>query len=119
MIIEFEVDENLFQNPYNFEFADDEFIDFVFNTRYNYETENIEYDVISGPMADGFVNIAMSLYKRIKCDSVKKIVKWNYRLPFNKHRQIVIKSQEICDTISIRRVVTLKGDVLYEQEKKS
>ena len=117
VIIEYEIDENLFKHTYHFSSANDAFIDFVFNTRYNYMDEHIPYDVITGPMADGYVDNAMQLYRLFTFEVIKQLVKWNYKLPFNKHRQVAIKNQQICDKIVIRKVTNLKGDVIYEQKQ--
>ncbi len=117
VIIEFEIDECLFDNPHCFDTVDDDFIDFTFDTRFHYWDERIDYDAIIGPMADGLVSIAMKLFRLFPRNVVKRFVKWNYRLPFNKHRQVAIKSQRLCDMIVIRKATNLKGDVLYEKEE--
>lgn len=117
VLIKFEVDESLFSNKKIFPVKNDEFLEFVFNMRYNYLNEQCSYDVIEGPMADGYVDGMMSLHKKYPKIFSKRLVKACYNLPFNMHKQIVIKSQEICDKITVLSVTTLKGDVLYEKKE--
>ena len=117
VLIKLEIDENLFKNKLVFNKRNKKFIDFVFDTRKNYLNENLPYDVIIGFMADGTVDILMSFYLEHENALTAKFVKWCYKLPFNLHRQIVIKSQELCDKITILEVTNLKGDVIYEQKE--
>ena len=117
VIIKFEIDENKFRNVLEFKERNADFIDFVFHTRLNYLKENLPYDVIIGYMADGTVDNLMMFYLKHKSKLAEKFVKWCYKLPFNLHRQIVIKSQSLCDEIIIKKVENLKGDVIYESKE--
>ena len=124
VLIKIEIDEKCFCDEFVFEKKNGKWVDFVFDTRYNYLNENIPYKIIIGPMADGAVDSLMQVYKKnennrsqIMNKLLKHIIKFCYRLPFNMHRQIVIKDQAICNKIEIVRATTLKGDVIYEQKK--
>ncbi len=116
VVIAFEIDERLFVNKKEFGEKDKEFKDFVFDTRLNCKTENIPFDVVEGPMADGFVDYIMSLYKLFRFDFIKRFVKAMYGLPFNRHKQIVLKTQELCDQIHILEVRDSEGRLLYVQK---
>ena len=117
ILIKCELDESLIKHPKYIYDRDDEFIDFVFAVRENYLSENLTYDFIRGPMADGNVDSLMTLYRRHKNIIVKWYVRWCYKLPFNMHEQIVFKSQQLCDEIKIIEVVNLKGGILYAKSK--
>ena len=117
VIIEFEIDESLFENVLTFTKKDHNFLDFVFNTRLNYLNEDIMHDVVSGPMADGTVDSLMSFYICHKSSITAFIVKLCYWLPFNMHKQIVFKTQSLCDNINIISVKNLKGEIIYEQKE--
>ncbi len=116
VIIKCEIDESLFDNPLIIKDRDDDFIDFVFDTRSHYLNERIPYDYIEGPMADGGVSYLMSFYIKHKTERIKQFVKWCYKLPFNPYRQIVLKTQRLCDNVVIWRIENLKGEVLYEKK---
>lgn len=117
VVVKMELDETLIDSKLEFQNKDNDFIDFIFNTRMNYKNENLQFDVIVGPMADGAVDYAMSIYRKFPCRLVKCLVKLNYMLPFNNHRQMVIKNQALCNSIQVKEVKNLRGEVLYEQKK--
>lgn len=117
ILVKCELDESQAKNPKYILKRDDSFIDFVFETRQNYLVEDLSFDYIKGPMADGNVDSLMSFYKRHTNNFVKKYVKWCYKLPFNKHEQIVVKSQELCDLIRIIEIRNMKGGIIYAKDK--
>lgn len=119
VIVKCEIDDKLFKNPKYITKRDDEFIEFVFQTRKNYLCENIPYDFIEGPMADGNVDSLMTFYKKHQKELAKRWVKFCYKLPFNLHTQIVIKSQELCDKIKIVEIKNLKGGIIYAENQKN
>lgn len=93
----------------------------LFNIRKNSVIIEFEIDesLFVNPRSFDTVDIAMRFYRVFRRKSVEKFVKWNYGLPFNKYRQVVLKTQDLCDKIVIRKVTNLKGDVLYEKQKEN
>lgn len=126
VIMELEINLPGFLRDYTsqiFKFKTWSFLKYVFTCRIN--CDDIKHpcfskDIVCGPMADGNLTDSISYYNKKPSKFRKLVVYWNFLLPHPKYRtQVVLRNQEICDTIKIRKITTTKGDVLYDAKARN
>ena len=103
-----------YDNALIFQKKTDEYLTTVFECRYNKGKEYLNVSLIDAPIADGLVNIVMSWYKRKESATRKRIVRFMYWLP-SKHRQLVIKNKDACKYLVLKRILNMKGEILWEE----
>lgn len=92
------------------------FLKYVFTCRCNCDEPEhpcFKDDIVIGPMADGNLTDSISYYKMKQNIFRKMVVYLNFLLPHPKYcTQVLLRNQEICDMIGLRKITNMKGDIL-------